>query len=276
VAVKSKDLRLFDKVLQGFRAVYRGSLDVLVATGDLSDPGKLAEAVKGRGAKVVLALGIGAVKRLRASLGDVPIVFCMVPNAGQKRLVGGNVTGIDMETPPEEQLKAFHRLMPAIKRIGVIYNERLTGAFVRRAARAADSLGLTLVAVKVSERKEVPRALEAVVQNSDALWLIRDGMVMSRELFKRALMVQFEKKIPLLVQSALFVKKQAAVAFAASYESQGRKAATVVQKILTGTAPAQIPLQTPQGHLSVNLNSAAKAGVKLDSQVLGGADVEKF
>jgi len=99
---------------------------------------------------------------------------------------------------------------------------------------------------------------------------------MSRELFKRALMVQFEKKIPLLVQSALFVKKQAAVAFAASYESQGRKAATVVQKILTGTAPAQIPLQTPQGHLSVNLNSAAKAGVKLDSQVLGGADVEKF
>lgn len=276
VVVKSKDLRLFDKVLQGFRAVYKGSLDIVSATGDLADPGRLAAAVKSRGAKTVLALGTGAVKRLRSSLHDVPIVFCMVPNAAQKKLVGGNITGIDMETPPAKQLKAYHRLMPAIKRIGVIYNEQLTGAFVKRAAQAADSLGLTLVAVKVGSRKEVPRALEAVVQNSDALWLIRDAMVMTRELFRRALMLQFEKKLPLLVQSSLFVKKQAAVAFAASYESQGRKAAVVVKKILAGTPPGEIPLQAPQGHLSVNLNSATKAGVKLNSQVLGSADVEKF
>ncbi len=75
--------------------------------------------------------------------------------------------------------------------------------------------------------------------------------------------MQFEKKIPLLAYSPMFVRKQAVCSFAASYSDLGKKAAEVAQMIMSGTNVADIPIQSPRGTLTINLNSAAKAGVKI-------------
>jgi len=97
--------------------------------------------------------------------------------------------------------------------------------------------------------------------------------VMSREFFKRTLILQFERKIPLLAYSPMFVKKLAVCSFASSYSDQGKKAAEIVKRVLAGANVGDIPIQAPAGTLTVNVNSAAKAGVKLSQEVLTRSDV---
>jgi len=273
VAVKSRELGVYDKAIDGFKQDYSGSLSILVMGGDLSDPGKLASAVKSQGPKVILAVGLGAAKALKAEFSDIPIVFVMAMNPVQSKLRSNNATGVYLEPTAHDQLKAFREALPEVRRIGVIYDARRTGSFIKAAAKSAATVGITLIAVKISQKKDVPAALNEVIKRADALWLIRDATVMSREFFKRTLILQFEKKIPLLAYSPMFVKKLAVCSFASSYSDQGKKAAEIVKKILSGGNVADIPIQAPSGTLTVNINSAAKAGVKISPEVLKRPDV---
>ena len=275
VVVKSKNLSVYDKAIEGFKSVYKGGLATLVMTDNLSDPDDLIGAVRGKSPKVILAVGLGAAKVLTSRVTDIPIVFCMAMNPKQSKLHTNNATGVDLEPRPREQLAAFKKALPGVTRIGVIYDAKRTGAFIRAAGKASGEVGLKLVAIKVHEKKDVPAALRTLIKHADALWLIRDATVMSREFFKQTLIIQFDKKIPLLAYSPMFVAQQAVCAFAASYSDQGKKAAEIANSILGGASPKDIPIQAPTGTLTVNPNSASKAGVKIPASVLSNPAVEK-
>jgi putative tryptophan/tyrosine transport system substrate-binding protein len=275
VVVKSKELSVYEKAIAGFKQQYKGSLSVLTMKDDLNDPGKLAARVKSESPKAILAVGLRAARALKSEITGIPIVFCMAMNPVQSKLRSSNATGVDLEPRPREQLLAFKEALPTIQKIGIIYDPKRTGPFVDAVAKAAPEAGVGLIAVRVKEKKDVPAALKEVIKKADAIWLIRDATVMSREFFNHTLIVQFEKKIPLLAYSPMFVRKQAVCSFAASYSDQGRKAAEVVMMILGGTSPGDIPIQAPTGTLTINLNSAAKAGVKVPPSVLNKPGVEK-
>lgn len=276
VVVKTKEFPLYDEAVAGFTKAYKGSINALVMKGSLADPGKLAGAIRKNNPKVILAVGLKAVKVLKSEISDIPIVFCMAMNPVQNKLRSRNTTGVDMEPTPKAQLQAFKETIPGLRKIGVIYDPKLTGPFVDKARKAAREVGIVLVALETKQKKDVPGALKEVIKKADAIWLIRDATVMSREFFNHILILQFEKKIPLLAYSPMFVRKQAVCSFAASYSDLGKKAAEIVQKILSGTNVADIPIQSPQGTLTINLNSAAKAGVKVPASVTNRLGVKKI
>ncbi len=207
VVVKSKALSVYDKAVSGFQSLYKGSLSAIVMKGDLAVPSNLASAVRQQNPKVILAVGLRAVKVLKAEISNIPIVFCMAMHPEKNKLSTKNTTGVDLEPSPVNQLRAFKSVIPNLKKIGIIYDPKRTGPFVDAAKKAAPSVGLKLVAQSVSERKDVPGAFEKIVSNADALWIIRDPTVLTREFFNHTLIVQFEKKFPLLAYSVLYCCK---------------------------------------------------------------------
>lgn len=275
LVVKSKDFALYDKAVAGFQLIYKGSISTLVMKGDLSDPGKLADAVRKEKPKAILAVGLRAAKALKAEISDIPIVFCMAMHPVQNKLKSDNSTGVDLEPKAKDQLLAFKSAIPGLKRVGIIYDPKRTGRFVNGAKKAATEAGLVLVAKPVEERKDVPGALNEITSSAQALWLIRDATVLTREFFNHTLIVQFEKKLPLLAYSEQFVRKGSVCSFAATYPSQGKKAAEIVRAVLSGTNIGDIPIQAPEGTLTLNLNSAQKAGVKIPSSLLNNPDIKK-
>jgi putative ABC transport system substrate-binding protein len=268
LVVKSKDFALYDKAVAGFQSIYKGSISTLVMKGALSDPGKLADAVRKEKPKAILAVGLRAAKALKAEISDIPIVFCMAMHPLQNKLKSDNSTGVDLEPKAKDQLLAFKRMIPSLTRVGIIYDPKRTGNFVNGAKKAATEAGLTLVAKPVEERQDVPGALNEITSGAQALWLIRDATVLTREFFNHTLIVQFEKKIPLLAYSEQFVRKGAVCSFAATYPSQGKKAAEIIRAVLAGTNIGDIPIQAPDGTLTINVNSAQKAGLKIPSEVM--------
>lgn len=276
VVVKSREFSLYDQAVNGFIEVYKGSISTVVMTkkGPLGDPAQLADAVRGENPKVILAVGLRAAKSLKAEISDVPIVFCMAMHPLQYKLKGDNTTGVELEPWPHEQLEAFKRAVPGLKRLGVIYDPKRTGRFVDKAIKAAPGVGMQVVARKVNERREVMDALGEIIKTADALWILRDATVLTREFFNHTLIVQVDQKLPLIAYSPQFVKKGALCSFATDYPSQGRRAAELVNKILSGASPADIPITAPQGTLTINLDTAAKIGVKVPKSVLEAPDVK--
>ena len=275
VIVKTKKFPLYDQAVEGFQERFKGSTALLVMEGDYADTQALLTAISSEKPKVILAIGLKAAKLLKAEIQNIPIVFCMAINSSQiKAFSASNVTGVDLEPSPADQLKAFRTALPGIKRIGIIYDPKRSQDFIDSLEKATRGQGIGLMARAVSERKEVPGALGEVIGQAQALWLIRDATVMSKEFFNHTLIIQFEKKIALLAYSEQFVHKGALASYAASYKGQGKKAAEMVQSILQGTPPSSLPMQTPEGRLSLNINSAEKAGFQIPPSVMKMPDLE--
>jgi putative ABC transport system substrate-binding protein len=268
VVVKSRDLAAYDKAVAGFKETFKGSVSVVVMQGRLSDSANLASAVREAQPKAILAVGLRAANALRAEISDIPIVFCLAAHPSQNKLRAANVTGVDLEPTIKDQLRNFKEVAPRIKKLGVIYDAKRSARMVEEAKAAAVELGITLITRSVEERKDVPSALKEILNEADSLWLIRDVTVVTRELFNHTLLLQAEKKLPILVYSDQFVRKGAVCSFSASYPNQGKKAAQVVQAILDGANPGEMPVQTPEGTLFINVGSAAKADVIVPPAVL--------
>jgi putative ABC transport system substrate-binding protein len=264
LAVKSKDFALYDEAIEGFKGVFEGSTRILTMAGPDSEEYLLAEIHEAE-PRVVLAVGLRAAKWIRDKLPQTPTVFCMAMHPEDNRLKTNYMTGVQLEPSPGDQLRAFARVLPDAARIGMLYDPKRTGRQVESIKKAAADLGIRLLARPVASREEVPAALEEVVAESQALWLLRDATVLTREFFNHTLMLQLFKRLPLITYSSQFVKKGAFFSYSASYQKQGREAAEIANRILSGASPADIPIQHPGGTLSLNLQTGERIGALLHS-----------
>jgi putative ABC transport system substrate-binding protein len=284
VVVLSKDFPLYKMAVDGFRDDFDGQVKQVFVPrksdgsgAEGADLGAFVEQVRAEKPDAILAVGLMAAKMLTSKISDIPVVFCMAMHPSQHNLKAGNSTGIELETLPRNQIEVFKEVVPDLKRIGIIYDHKRTGRFVDAAKQAAAEAGLTLVAKQVSEQKEVLGALQDLTKEVDALWLLRDATVLTREFFNHALTVQKKSRFPLLAYSPEFVKRGALCSYSSTYQQQGKTAAEVMREILSGKAKAgDIPIQSPKGSLTVNLASAAHLGLKLPRSILADPDVEKI
>jgi putative ABC transport system substrate-binding protein len=258
LVVFSKDFALYRKAVKGFKEVFKGSIEEVVLKGALAKPGEFQKRVLRVNPKVILALGLRAAKIAKARIRDVPIVFCMAMHPIMNGLRSGTSTGVHLEPSVAEQLKAVGRMLPHIKRIGIIYDPARTGGLVAQFRDAAAEQKKEIVAVAVKNRAEAKKALMEMSGKAQALWLIRDATVLTRQFFNHSLVVQLEKKMPVIAYSQQFVKKGAFISYSADYPRQGRKAAEIVRAILAGKAPSELEVAYPDGALTVNLNTAKK------------------
>jgi putative tryptophan/tyrosine transport system substrate-binding protein len=82
-----------------------------------------------------------------------------------------------------------------------------------------------------------------------------------------------EDRIALMAHEDDFVSAGALASYGADYRRMGAQTARVVDKILSGVAPAEIPIQVPDKlFLAINLATAKAIGVKPPLTVLERAD----
>lgn len=218
-------------------------------------------------------MGLSATRTVVSKIDDIPIVFCMANNPRKHGLHRPNSAGVLLEPSPAAQLRAFAELLPKAKRFGIIYDETSSGDFVRAAKKKAKALNLHIDAIRVDSRPQVPKALHDMVSRVDALWLLRDARVMTRSFFKQTILLQYNRKLPVLAYSEQFVRQGALASFATSYSDQGRKVAELVKAVLAGKSVKEMGLVSPQGNLSVNPSAAKQADLMIPESLMRRANV---
>ena len=153
-------------------------------------------------------------------------------------------------------------------RVGVVFDPSLSTSIINDGHQAATKHGLVLVEKPVKSSFEIANALKESIWTIDALWMVPDRTVVSKESFRYMLEATLNRKIPLVTFSEGFVKGGALMALAPDYQGIGRQAGELVKKIIAGTPPRDIPRPTPKTGIVLNLNTAKALNITVPPSVL--------
>lgn len=80
-------------------------------------------------------------------------------------------------------------------------------------------------------------------------------------------------RLPSMYESSLWIEPGGLISYSSSDAESYRRAAMIVDKILKGTKPADIPVEQPtKFELVINLKTAKEIGLTIPQRVLGRAD----
>ena len=209
---------------------------------------------------------------------QIPIVFAGVADPIGRGLVqsfaqpGGNITGVtDMELHlGPKRLQMFKEMIPHLKRVLFPYNAADSYAVPMSKVyrNTAEKLGITLVEQAVRTQEEARTALVQLrkreVDGILAPWSV------SLNIPGFILKAAAQQGIPTMFSATFFPEQRGALASYApdTYET-GKQAARLVEKILKGTKPANIPVEVNSKiEFAINLKTAEALGLTIAPEVL--------
>jgi putative ABC transport system substrate-binding protein len=182
---------------------------------------------------------------------SIPIVFAGVSNPLGSGLIqsfaqpGRNITGVtdlDLELAPK-RLHVFQEMLPSLKRLLFLYDAThpYSVAEARAYRDAARRLGVALVEHPVRTQKEVQAVLAQVRQGEGDGVLAPGSMALNIPGF--ILEAAAQRILPTMFHAAFWVERGALASYGPDYYDSGRQAARLVDKILRGAKPAEIPVE---------------------------------
>lgn len=209
-----------------------------------------AESISQLDPDVIVTVGSQATEFAKDHFKNKPIVFSSVMYPVISGFVnsvarpGGNVTGASLNIPPDIQFRSFQKIVPSLRRVGVLYSEN-TAPLIPPSAAIAREMGLELVAMRADDARDLPNALDSLTASCDGIWSLADPNLFSPQSTKFILLKTIRRGIPFMGFSRNVVESGALFALDFDYKAIGRQAGQIVNKILSGTPPDAIPVTTP-------------------------------
>jgi putative ABC transport system substrate-binding protein len=197
---------------------------------------------------------------------SVPSLHCMVLDAKRHGL--GTLPGVPLDVAPGPQLAGYRRALPAIKKLGVLYDPARSTSFIEEARSAATSASFTLVLRSVDRPERVPEAARAILNEVDALWIIPDPLVAEADAFRFILAEAMKKKVPLLAYSDGFVRTGALLGITPDYRGIGIETARLAEALEQHAPEAELAVRIPPPKLMVNLRTAQMLGITIPPAVM--------
>lgn len=204
----------------------------------------------------------------------VPVVFAPVNDPVSSGVVANiqtpeaNLTGVRLAPSEGRRLQALLSLVPNATKVFVPYNPKESSAMesLHQIRDAAVALGVEIEATPIGAPHEFPITTELIPAGAGAIFMPREGLVMSR--FKEFLAVADALGIPLSTPRLDQVEHGVTTGFGFIGTEVGMQAARMATRLLEGVPPSRIPVETAQDYLFVNLEAAAKIGLKVKESSL--------
>jgi putative ABC transport system substrate-binding protein len=209
---------------------------------------------------LILTLGRSALLAVR-DISEIPILYLLVVAPETIIQNRGNITGVNLEIPVKLQFDELTRLLPQVRRIGVIYNTGHSAMEIQQARR--DRPDLQFVALNAQSTKEVPSLLEELRGRVDLIWLLPDIIVTNPQILESYFLFSFKNKVPVLGFSEKYLKSGAAIVVTFDLEAMGEQAAAMAARILQGTAVNGVP-PTDISRVKTIVNSIVVRKLQLD------------
>jgi len=231
---------------------------------------------------VIVAAGLIDALPVHALTRTIPIVVITGPDLVEEGLVdslahqGGNVTGIVVLRGELDgkRLELLHELVPAATRISFLAYARLPRSPARAAAveALARPLGLRVTKRLVSEAAEIDVAFAASAADHDQGILVESGAVIVENL-PRVVALAAQYRLPAVYEWRQFAEGGGLLSYGQLQQESFERAAALVDKILNGAKPADLPVEQPtRFELVVNLKSARALDLTIPPSILARAD----
>jgi len=213
---------------------------------------------------LILAIATPSAQAMADKTGEIPILITAVTDPVTAKLVksmdrpGTNVTGTTDMNPIKEQLQLIKDIVPAVKKVGVIYNssEVNSQVQVKLCKDIAPGLGLEIVEAPVTASNEVMQGAQSLVGRCDAIYVPTDNMVVAA--IASVVKVGESNKLPVFAGEENTVKGGAIGTYGIDYYKLGRQTGQMALRVLSGEKPQDMSIES-QKELALTLNPAAAA-----------------
>jgi putative tryptophan/tyrosine transport system substrate-binding protein len=238
----------------------------------------LAAELVGLPVDVIIAPGGQASRAAKHATSTIPILMAPMGDPVGAGLVaslarpGGNITGVSVigVELAGKQLELLKEAVPGIARVAVLLNPTNPGTapVLRVMEGAARALGLTLDPIEVRGADEFERALAAIATaHADALYVSQDYLLFAH----RTRLIDFavQHRLPLISMYREWADAGGLLAYGASLREVFRRVAALLDQILKGAKPEDLPVdQVMRLDLVINLKTAQALGLTIPPSVL--------
>jgi len=190
---------------------------------------------------------------------------------------GGNVTGLSINSPElsGKRLELLREAVPGLSRVGFLWNPEARGALFdyKETEAAARLLRLQLQSVEVTRSEDLDRAFAALTeQRAQALIVLGPSPVVTTNRGRIASLAQ-RNRLPSMYTNKEMVEAGGLMSYGPSAADRFRRAASFVNRILTGAKPSDLPVEQPtKFELVINLKTAKALGITIPQSILIRAD----
>jgi putative ABC transport system substrate-binding protein len=227
--------------------------------------------------EVIVAVNTPGARAAVDATKTIPVVVTVVGDPIGSGLVsnlsrpGGNVTGLSNmsgELGPK-RLALFNELVPAAKRIAVLYNpiDPVTVPQTRDIRRAAPKLGVEVRFFPVKSSKNLPESFRQMLawRAQSAIWLQGQSVEYEPATIEWAA----RHRLPVMVSARAFVEAGGLLSYVADTAEILGRTAIYVDKILKGAKAGDLPVEQPtKFDLVVNRKTAKALGLTIPNSIL--------
>ncbi|CAN7754840.1 ABC transporter substrate-binding protein [Bradyrhizobium sp. LjRoot220] len=223
-------------------------------------------------------LNVIAAKRATST---IPIVFAAVGDPVGIGVVaslsrpGGNVTGLSLQSAElaGKRLEILREIIPGLRRVVVLTNADSPNAAleIREIQSAAQTLGLDVVFEKIWRAEDIASALAVPKAGTDALYVQTDPIFNTHR--SRITALALDARVPTISGTREYVEAGSLISYGANLTDLFRRTGDIVDKILRGAKPSDLPVQQPtKFDLILNLKTARTLGLDLSASLIARAE----
>jgi len=211
----------------------------------------------------------------------IPIVFAAAGDPVGAGLVaslarpGGNVTGLSNQQADVagKKLELLREVVPGLRRLAIMANTGNPGTVLEmgEAQAAARTLGLEATTVEILRTEDIAPGFDALKGRAEALYVCTDPLIVTNR--ARIHTLAMSARLPTIYNSREYVEAGGLISFGPSFLDLWRRTAEIVDKILRGAKPGDIPVEQPtKFDLVINLTTAKALGLEVSPTLLARAD----
>jgi putative ABC transport system substrate-binding protein len=248
------------------------------ATGSIEPLDSVAQGLVEADVDLILSVTTPATQAAqRATAGtDIPVVFVPVTDPVGAGIVdslrnpGDNITGVTFGTQEGRRLEWLIQIVPTIEEIYVPYNpeDQSPVLALEAVSEAATNLGVELITCEIRSPEEVPAAVENIPEEADAVFLLPDSLLGSHA-------SKFvELQLPTSAANPGDLTDHGVLtSYGIETTAAGKQAARLADQIFQGVKPADLPVETAEFYLAINLKAARAIGLDIPDEILRQADI---
>ena len=243
----------------------------------------LARQIVSRNPDLIVAINNFLVLDLKAATSTIPIVgvvgapveYGIVHSLARP---GGNITGVSVDVGWDQWQKRIQLLkeaVPQISRLGLLMTQNVGEQYLANFRQGALKNSISIVGPLLgwpTNEQEYQRVFAALAREGG------EGLVVNDEVenvaYRRLIVELAEKgRLPTIYPFRQFVEAGGLMSYGIDLSDLGHRVADLVDKILRGAKPGEIPIFQPTKYeLSINLKTAKTLGIELPPLLVARAD----
>jgi putative ABC transport system substrate-binding protein len=231
--------------------------------------------------EIIVTEGTAAVAAAKRATPVIPIVFAAAGDPVGTGVVaslarpGGNVTGLSIQQTDiaAKRLELLREVVPGLRRLTILANIGTAGAVLDmdEVVATTRTLGLEATKLQIRRAEDIVPGFDEIKGRTDALYVVLDPLINTNRI--RINSLALGARLPTIHTHEELVEAGGLMSYGPNFVDLHRRAAELVDKILRGAKPADIPVEQPtKFELAINLKTAKALGLSVPPTLLARAD----